>query len=79
MFGGFPIVQKYEFDEKLLDSPDIKVLKFDSVCAEWAEFIYRTEVEQLHLTNTITTLSSVQSLMMELLIYSDDTKKAPTL
>lgn len=41
MFGGAPIVQKYEFDERLLVSTDIKVLKFDSVCAEWAEFIYK--------------------------------------
>lgn len=41
MFGGEPIVQKYEFDESLLESADIKVLKFDSVSAEWAEFIYK--------------------------------------
>ena len=41
MFGGTPIVQKYEFDEQLLESPDIKVLQFDFVCAEWAEFIYK--------------------------------------
>lgn len=41
MFGGVPIVQKYEFDERLLATPGIKVLKFDNVCAEWAEFIYK--------------------------------------
>lgn len=41
IFGGFPIVQKYEFDERLLAASDIKFLKFDSVCAEWAEFIYK--------------------------------------
>ncbi len=41
MFGGTPIVQEYEFDEKLLSSSEIHVLKFDHVCAEWAEFIYK--------------------------------------
>lgn len=77
MFGGTPIVQKYEFDERLLESPDIKVLQFDSVCAEWAEFIYKTEAGQPHLSSTIMILSSVQSLTTALPTYLDDTKKAP--
>ena len=41
IFGGSPIVQKYEFDKSLLSSPKVNVLKFDSTCAEWAEFIYK--------------------------------------
>lgn len=41
MFGGTTVVQEYEFDETILSSSDINVLKFDSVCAEWAEFIYK--------------------------------------
>ena len=42
MFGGIPIVQKYEFDSSALtSSSEINVLKFDTVCAEWAEFIYK--------------------------------------
>ena len=41
IFGGAPIVQKYEFDKSLLSSPKVNVLKFDSTCAEWAEFIYK--------------------------------------
>ena len=40
VFGGKPVVQEYEFDETTLSSQDINVLKFDGVCAKWAEFIY---------------------------------------
>ncbi len=36
---GVPIVQEYEFDEKMLDGDVFDVLKFDRVSAEWAEFI----------------------------------------
>lgn len=60
MFGGTPIVQKYEFDEQLLESPDIKVLQFDFVCAEWRSLSTKTEVGQPHLSSTIMILSSVQ-------------------
>lgn len=41
MFGGTPIVQKYEFDNSILSSSDVNVLKFDTVSKEWAEFIYK--------------------------------------
>lgn len=41
IFGGAPIIQKYEFDKALLSSPEVNVLKFNSACAEWAEFIYK--------------------------------------
>lgn len=39
--GGVPIVQEYEFDESLLNGTTLKVLRFDSPTAEWAEFIYK--------------------------------------
>lgn len=39
--GGIPIVQEYEFDESLLNGTTLKVLRFDSPTAEWAEFIYK--------------------------------------
>lgn len=41
LFGGFPIIQEYEFDESLLASDDLRVLKFDTPSIEWAEFIFR--------------------------------------
>ncbi len=41
IFGGAPIVQKYEFDKNLLSSPKVNVLNFNCACAEWAEFIYK--------------------------------------
>lgn len=36
---GIPIVQEYEFDENVLNSGDLEVLKFDGVSENWAEFI----------------------------------------
>lgn len=37
--GGEPIVLKYDFDESLLTSGDLKVLRFDGYTEEWAYFI----------------------------------------
>lgn len=37
--GGEPIVLKYDFDERLLTSGDLKVLRFDGYTEEWANFI----------------------------------------
>ena len=41
VFGGTPVVQRYEFDEHALSASGVNVLRFDTVCAEWAEFIYK--------------------------------------
>lgn len=41
LFGGYPVIQEYEFDESLLSGTDLKVLKFDKPSAEWAEFIFK--------------------------------------
>ena len=41
LFGGYPVIQEYEFDESLLSSAEIKVLKFDKPSTEWAEFIFK--------------------------------------
>ena len=41
LFGGYPIIQEYAFDESLLSGTDLKVLKFDKPSAEWAEFIFQ--------------------------------------
>lgn len=40
LFGGYPIIQEYEFDESLLNGEDLKVLKFDKPSTEWAKFIF---------------------------------------
>lgn len=37
--GGTPIVNQFEFDERLLDCDDVKVRIFDSYCEEWAQFV----------------------------------------
>jgi hypothetical protein len=41
LFGGYPVIQEYTFDESILDSNELKVLKFDSPTTEWAEFIFK--------------------------------------
>ena len=41
LFGGYPVIQEYEFDESLLSSAELKVLKFDKPSTEWSEFIFK--------------------------------------
>jgi hypothetical protein len=41
IWGGSPVVQEYEFDESVLQSGSLKILRFEKVCVEWAEFIYK--------------------------------------
>lgn len=41
LFGDYPIIQEYEFDESLLCGAELKVLKFDKPSTEWAEFIFK--------------------------------------
>lgn len=40
LFGGYPIIQEYEFDESLLNASDLNVLRFERPCKEWAEFVF---------------------------------------
>lgn len=41
IWGGTPCVQEYEFDETNLHSNNLNVLRFEKVCIEWADFIYK--------------------------------------
>ena len=41
LFGGYPVIQEYEFDESILRNNDLKILKFDKPTTEWAEFIFK--------------------------------------
>jgi hypothetical protein len=41
IWGGSPVVQEYEFDESVLQSGSLKILRFEKVCVEWADFIYK--------------------------------------
>ncbi len=40
IFGGNPVVQLYEFDENILDTNALNILRFEKPTKEWAEFIY---------------------------------------
>jgi len=41
IWGGFPVVQKYELDESEFQSGSLKILRFEKVCVKWADFIYK--------------------------------------
>lgn len=39
-FGGEPILNVFEFDERKLSDSSIEVLKFDGYSKEWADFVF---------------------------------------
>ena len=51
LFGGYPVIQEYEFDETLLSSAELKVLKFDKPSTEWAEFIFKNRSRDNNFTH----------------------------
>lgn len=51
LFGGYPIIQEYEFNEELFDNGELKVLKFENPCKEWAEFIFKNRNRDLNFTH----------------------------
>ena len=51
LFGGYPIIQEYEFNEELLDNGELNVLKFENPCKEWAEFIFKNRNRDLNFTH----------------------------
>lgn len=51
LFGGYPVIQEYEFDEAQLDGTELQVLTFDFPTTEWAEFIFKNRNRELHFTH----------------------------
>ena len=49
--GGKIIIQTYEFDEMILNSNKLNVLKFESPIPEWAEFIFKNRSIVLAIDN----------------------------
>ena len=41
LFGGYPVIQEYEFDENILQIGDLRVLTFSSPSSLWADFIFK--------------------------------------
>ncbi|MBO7290399.1 MAG: DUF3990 domain-containing protein [Bacteroidaceae bacterium] len=41
LFGGYPVIQEYEFDESILQTSDLRVLTFSSPSPSWADFIFK--------------------------------------
>lgn len=41
LFGGYPVIQEYEFDESILTDKELKILMFASPTTEWADFIFK--------------------------------------
>ena len=40
LWGGQPSVTEYEFDEQLMTSGELRVLRFEEYSEEWADFIF---------------------------------------
>lgn len=38
--GGAPVINVYEFDERLLNNGTLKVKRFDGYTKEWAQFVF---------------------------------------
>ena len=51
LFGGYPIIQKYEFNEEFLHNGELNVLKFDNPCRGWAEFIFNNRSRDLNFSH----------------------------
>ena len=51
LFGGYPIIQEYEFNEDSLQSGDLKLLRFDNPCKKWAEFIFNNRNRELNFSH----------------------------
>ena len=51
LFGGYPIIQEYEFNEESLQNGELKVLKFDNPCKEQAEFIFKNRNRDLNFSH----------------------------
>lgn len=51
LFGGYPVIQEYDFNEKMLQNGGLNVLKFESPCTEWAEFIFKNRNRNINFTH----------------------------
>ncbi len=48
IYGGSPIIQKYEFNQEVLTTGELNVLRFERPTIEWAEFIYKNRNRRTH-------------------------------
>lgn len=51
LFGGYPVIQEYEFDEAVLTGADLRVLRFEAPTTEWAEFIFKNRNRESRFTH----------------------------
>lgn len=51
LFGGYPIIQEYEFDESILTGTELSILKFDTTSTSWAEFIFKNRNRDLNFSH----------------------------
>lgn len=51
IWGGSPVVQEYVFDERVLESGELKVLRFDKPSREWADFIFKNRSRSQNVVN----------------------------
>lgn len=51
LFGSYPIIQEYEFDEALLGCDALRVLRFEAPTTAWATFIFNNRNRDAHYTH----------------------------
>ena len=51
LFGGYPIIQEYEFDESLLNAGNLNVLRFERPSKEWAEFVFNNRNKAINFSH----------------------------
>ena len=51
LFGGYPVIQEYEFDENILQIGDLRVLTFSSPSSLWADFIFKNRNRHIQVSH----------------------------
>jgi len=51
IYGGSPIIQKYEFKQEVMTTGELNVLNFERPTKEWAEFIYKNRNRHTHFSH----------------------------
>lgn len=51
LFGGYPVIQEYEFNENILQTGDLRVLTFNTPSPSWADFIFRNRNRRIQFSH----------------------------
>ncbi len=52
LFGGYPVIQEYTFEESVLENGNLNILKFNSPTVQWAEFVFKNRNREQKFTHS---------------------------